>query len=114
MKRISNESGACVHWTRAVINEIDRIFRQNTFVLGHNVEWPPRSPDLTPMDFFLWGYLKSKVYITPPQNLVELRERINRECNLLAQQNFIQSSFNAMQRKAQICIDRNGRHVEGF
>ena len=21
-------------------------------------EWPPRSPDLNPCDFFLWGYLK--------------------------------------------------------
>ncbi|EFN64531.1 hypothetical protein EAG_07520, partial [Camponotus floridanus] len=25
-------------------------------------EWPPRSPDLTPMDFFMWGFLKNKVY----------------------------------------------------
>ncbi len=24
-------------------------------------EWSPRSPDLTPYDFILWGYLKSKV-----------------------------------------------------
>lgn len=24
--------------------------------------WPPRSPDLTPLDFFLWGHLKNKVY----------------------------------------------------
>ena len=26
------------------------------------VNWPPRSPDLTPLDFFLWGYVKDKVY----------------------------------------------------
>ena len=23
-----------------------------------DVEWPPHSPNLTPPDFFLWGYLK--------------------------------------------------------
>jgi hypothetical protein len=23
---------------------------------------PPRSPDLTPMEFFLWGYVKNIVY----------------------------------------------------
>ena len=23
--------------------------------------WPPRSPDITPLDFFLWGYVKDKV-----------------------------------------------------
>jgi hypothetical protein len=39
--------------------------------------WPPRSPDLTPCDFFLWGYLKDRVYLPPlPVNLPELRRRI--------------------------------------
>ena len=28
--------------------------------------WPPRSCDLTPLNFFLWGYLKSKVYVNNP------------------------------------------------
>jgi hypothetical protein len=28
------------------------------------VEWPPRSPDLTPMDFVLWGFVKDNVYVT--------------------------------------------------
>jgi len=26
------------------------------------VEFPPRSPDLTPLDFYLWGTLKDVVY----------------------------------------------------
>ena len=30
--------------------------------LGHGIEWLPQSPDLTPCDYFLWGYLKNKVY----------------------------------------------------
>ena len=45
--------------------------------------WPPRSPDLTPCDYFLWGHLKNKVYSTPPENTGELRERIFNEVNLL-------------------------------
>ncbi|CAD0200597.1 unnamed protein product [Chrysodeixis includens] len=28
------------------------------------VRWPPRSPDLTPMDFFLWGFVKGEVHAT--------------------------------------------------
>jgi hypothetical protein len=40
--------------------------------------WPPRSPDLTPCDFFLWGYVKDRVYIPPlPTTLVEPQERIS-------------------------------------
>ncbi|GBL96730.1 hypothetical protein AVEN_111864-1 [Araneus ventricosus] len=39
--------------------------------------WPPRSPDLAPCDFFLWGYVKDKVYIPPmPTTLQALQERI--------------------------------------
>ena len=40
--------------------------------------WPPRSCDLTPLDFFLWGYLKSKVYVNNPTTTRELQEEIKR------------------------------------
>ena len=40
--------------------------------------WPPRLPDLTVCDFFLWGFVKDNVYIPPlPKTLPELQERIN-------------------------------------
>ncbi|GBN66468.1 hypothetical protein AVEN_122480-1 [Araneus ventricosus] len=39
--------------------------------------WPPRSPDLTPCDFFLWGYVKDKVYVPPmPTTLLAMQESI--------------------------------------
>ncbi|PSN31188.1 hypothetical protein C0J52_27106 [Blattella germanica] len=27
----------------------------------HLLSWPPRSPDITPCDFYLWGYVKDSV-----------------------------------------------------
>ena len=43
----------------------------------HLLLWPPRSPDLTPCDFFLWGYVKDNAYKPPlPQNVRELQDRI--------------------------------------
>ena len=40
------------------------------------LKWPPQSPDLTPGDFFLWGYVKGLVYVPPlPTNVVELKQR---------------------------------------
>ena len=47
------------------------------------VEWLPRSPDLTLCDYFLWGYLKDKVYRTPPQNIDDLRNKIQQEAEIL-------------------------------
>jgi hypothetical protein len=42
------------------------------------LRWPPRSPDLTPCDFFfLWGYNKDSVFVPPlPWDLPKLRRRI--------------------------------------
>ena len=39
--------------------------------------WPPRSPDITPsLDFFLWGYVKDKVFSTPVPDITNLKARI--------------------------------------
>jgi hypothetical protein len=39
--------------------------------------WPPRSPDLTPCDFFPWGFVKDSVYMSPlPTHIQELHDRI--------------------------------------
>jgi hypothetical protein len=34
-----------------------------------SIELPARSPNLSPLDFFLWGHLKNKIYKEKPQNL---------------------------------------------
>ena len=43
------------------------------------IEWPARSPDLSPLDYFLWGYLKCTVFVTRPANMEELKMRIKKE-----------------------------------
>jgi hypothetical protein len=41
------------------------------------MRWPPRSPDRTPCDFFLWGFIKYHVSVPPlPATLIDLRTRI--------------------------------------
>ena len=40
----------------------------------HN--WPPRSCDLTPCDFMLWGNVKDKVYANSPASIQNLNDRI--------------------------------------
>ena len=51
------------HQARIVRDRLLHIFGENKLVaLRTLVEWPPRSPDLTLLDFFVWGHLKGKVY----------------------------------------------------
>jgi len=41
---------------------------------GRPIPWPPR--DLSPLDFFLWGYIKNIVYAEMIRNIQHLPERI--------------------------------------
>jgi len=43
---------------------------------GGPIPWSPRSPDLSPLDFFLWGYIKNIVYAEKIRNIQHLQERI--------------------------------------
>ncbi|KAG5318135.1 TC3A transposase, partial [Pseudoatta argentina] len=44
--------------------------------LRGDLPWPARSPDLSPCDFFLWGYLKSLVYVDRPRTIDHLKNNI--------------------------------------
>ena len=37
------------------------------------MKWPLRSPDLNPLDFFLWGYIKDRVYAEPVIDVEDLK-----------------------------------------
>jgi hypothetical protein len=43
---------------------------------GGPIQWPPRSPDIFPLDCSLWGYVKGIVYTTSVTSLDELKLRI--------------------------------------
>ena len=47
---------------------------------------PPYSPDLTPCDFFLWGWIKSRVYRTQTRDLDDLQARIQHAFDELPQE----------------------------
>lgn len=104
--------GAPVHNSADVKHRMNELFRGR--VIGRNMEqpWPPRSPDLTPLDFFLWGYLKQKVYMCRPFRDVNHLEEVIRHFVLLMSPDFARKAVQEVSRRTMICIDRNGRHTE--
>jgi len=50
------------------------MFPQHVISRGSVVPWPARSPDLSACDYFLWGYLKRRVFISKPRTVTELRQ----------------------------------------
>ena len=55
------------------------MFPQHIVLRFGDVPWPPRSPDLSACDLFLWGYLKSKVFIRKPCTFDDLKVSIREE-----------------------------------
>jgi hypothetical protein len=58
---------------------LNRMFPARVISWRGNIEWPARSPDLNTCDFFLWGYLKSKVYKKKPRTTEDLKQNIMEE-----------------------------------
>ena len=88
-------------------DRLTELFGGRVIALRQAVEWPPRSPDLTPLDFFLWGHLKAKVYVTPPANLEDLRRRITVRMEELRQdRGMVGRAVRNMLRRARLCVER--------
>ena len=106
------QDGAPCHRRLDVKMFLSETFNNRVISVGHEVEWPPRSPDLTPFDFFLWGYLKDQVFKTTPTDLGELRTRITHHINVLKKNTtIIRRAMKKMRVKCLKCLDNNGGHV---
>ncbi|KAJ4425351.1 hypothetical protein ANN_27966, partial [Periplaneta americana] len=68
--------GLPAHYGQNVREHLDQVFLQRRFGRRCHIEWPARSPDLSPLDFFFWDHLKSVVYRERPNNLEDLEHRI--------------------------------------
>ncbi|GFV34097.1 transposable element Tc3 transposase [Trichonephila clavipes] len=72
------QDAATYNTARATIDLLKDTFDDYLIARFEPVNWPPISCDLTPLDYFLWGYVKSLVYADKPQTLDHLEDNIRR------------------------------------
>ncbi|GFY00424.1 putative DD41D transposase [Trichonephila clavipes] len=72
------QDGATCHTAHATIDLLKDTFGDLLISCFGSVNWPPISCDLTPLDYFLWCYVKSLVYADKPQTLDHLEDNIRR------------------------------------
>lgn len=104
--------GAPPHCTHEISMELDRLFDDRWIRRLGPWNWPPRSPDLTPLDFYLWGTLKDRVYKTPVHNREELERRVIQEIENLDPAEIRAATTNVVHRRIQKCLEVNGLHFE--
>ena len=68
------------------------------------IPWPPRSPDITSLDFFLWGYVKNSVYKSRVKSIIDLKTRID---NVVSSVN--EDMFKNMREELQMSLQRTAR-----
>ena len=67
------------HNSHLVRDLLLEMFQDRVIARDLPTERPPRSPDLTPYDFFLCGFVKGNVFTTPPVSIEDMRDRIVNE-----------------------------------
>lgn len=70
------QDGATCHTSNETIDLLREKFPDRVISRRGDHNWPPRSCDLTPCDFFLWGHVKEKVYANSPASIQDLKDGI--------------------------------------
>lgn len=75
--------------------------------------WPPRSPDLSPLDFFLWGYVKDQVFATEPIDINDMKNRITSACASIRPE-VLRRVTQSVRERFMFCIAVEGKHFEHY
>lgn len=106
------QDGAPPHFLTEVRDFLDGRFPGRWIGRAGPIAWPPRSPDLTPLDFFLWGFIKDKVYIPPlPKSLQDLRNRISAAVDEVTP-DLLERVWQEIDFRWDVCRITNGSHIE--
>ena len=105
--------GAPAHYSRLVREYLHASFPNRWLGRLGPVAWPPRSPDLTPLDYYIWGHMKTLVYETKVDSRAALRDRIFAVAEQIRNHpDRIASAIQSLLIRAEKCLANGGGHFE--
>ena len=105
------QDGARPHTAHDTIALLHRHFQNRVISSGTNTIWPPNSPDLTPLDYWLWPYIKARVYCPPPASLAVLRHRIIQVIRDIPPE-MVKNAIKNFPIRCNLCMTANGGHFK--
>ena len=103
--------GAPPHWGSQVRRFLDATFRSRWTGRDGPTPWPPRSPDITPLYFSLWGYVKDKVFSTPVPDITNLKARIT-DAFATITEDMLGNTWREIDYRLDVLRATKGAHVE--
>jgi hypothetical protein len=109
---IFQQDGATPHTSHAVRELLMKHFGSDRVISRFFPHpWPARSPDISPCDFYLWGYLKNCVYSHPISDVNHLKHTISHELALISTHTF-HSVIDNLLNGLIILQGADGGHIE--
>jgi len=107
------QDGAPAHNSKAVHAYLTEIFACNWIGTNSNeIKWPPRSPDMTVLDFYFWGFLKNEVYKEQSNNVNELKNKIINVCKNVSTDVLFEVTTINVKKRLKYCCTEDGKHFE--
>ena len=107
------QDGATPHTAKETLEFLRQKFENRLISFKTAHLWAPHSPDLNPLDFFLWGYAKENVYKNNPQTVQELKAEITQFIRRIPN-DMCQRVVENFAVRLNACMNRNGGHIEHF
>jgi hypothetical protein len=109
-KAYFQQDGATAHTAQMSMALLDDVFADR--IISTTI-WPPRSPDLSPLDFFLWGAMKKSVYSNNPHTIDDLKMAIT-EFIWNVDRALLNTVFENTVRLVNKCLEIGEGHFEHF
>lgn len=107
------QDGANPHWAADVRAHLNRVYENRWIGRDGPIDWPARSPDLNPCDFFLWSQIKSVVY----RGEMLIREEASQALIQAFQSipaSMVRNATMSVPRRLTECLMRGGDHFEQY
>jgi len=104
--------GAPAHFTRPVYASDYTSISQHNGLEGEVLSWPPRSPDLTLLDFFVLDCMKEMVYNIVIENRDHLVRKIHEVATQIRQRRMCDNLKHEFLVRAELCLRNRGAHIE--
>jgi len=107
------QDDAAVHNKGTVIQYVNSTFGSKWMgTYSPEICCPPRSPDSTAPDYFLWGYLQSVVYKEMPSSVDNLKQKINDACSNIPSHVLVKATTNKLLGRLATCLEVDGHQLE--
>lgn len=105
------QDGAPAHNSRDVREYLFNRFQGKVVGTYSETPWPARSPDLSPLDFFVWGYIKNEIFKECFQDEEHLLRSVRTAFEKITPE-MLNRVLDSTVRRAYFCLENGGNLFE--